>query len=180
MLDAPNPLCNRWAPLKELLETLWGPKTLCEGLTHPGSKGDQIRNFPISSENRQAPPPPRATLQWGCPCQPSPLKGGVHAVMSDSATPWIEVDQVPLSMGFSGKNTGVSCHFLLQGIFPTQESNPRLLHFLHWQADSLPLSHQGGKEGVHKSPMPRPVLECLQSPQVIPISSKASGLTALP
>ena len=27
-----------------------------------------------------------------------------------------------------GKNTGVSCHFLLQGIFPTQESNPGLLH----------------------------------------------------
>ena len=38
-----------------------------------------------------------------------------------------------------GKNTGVSCHALLQEIFPTQESNPRLLHLLHWQAGSLPL-----------------------------------------
>ena len=27
-----------------------------------------------------------------------------------------------------GKNIGVGCHFLLQGIFPTQESNPGLLH----------------------------------------------------
>ena len=27
-----------------------------------------------------------------------------------------------------GKNTGVDCHFLLQGIFLTQESNPGLLH----------------------------------------------------
>ena len=27
-----------------------------------------------------------------------------------------------------GKNTGVRCHFLLQGIFPTQGSNPHLLH----------------------------------------------------
>ena len=27
-----------------------------------------------------------------------------------------------------GKNTGLSCHFLLQGIFPTQGSNPGLLH----------------------------------------------------
>ena len=27
-----------------------------------------------------------------------------------------------------GKNTGVGCHFLLQGIFQTQESNPGLLH----------------------------------------------------
>ena len=32
------------------------------------------------------------------------------------------------------------CHFLLQGIFPTQGLNP---HFLHWQMDSLPLSHLG-------------------------------------
>ena len=27
-----------------------------------------------------------------------------------------------------GKNTGVGCHFLLQGIFPTRGSNPGLLH----------------------------------------------------
>ena len=33
----------------------------------------------------------------------------------------------------SGKNPGVPCHFLLQGIFPTQGSN---FHLLHWQADS--------------------------------------------
>ena len=39
-----------------------------------------------------------------------------------------------------GKNTGVGCHFLLSGIFQTQGSN---LSLLHWQADSLPLSHQG-------------------------------------
>ena len=34
-----------------------------------------------------------------------------------------------------GKNTGVGCHFLLQGIFPTPGSNPGLLHR---QTDSLP------------------------------------------
>ena len=34
----------------------------------------------------------------------------------------------------------MGCHFLLQGIFPTQGWN---LHLLHWQKDSLPLSHQG-------------------------------------
>ena len=44
---------------------------------------------------------------------------------------------------FPGKNPGVGCHFLLQGIFPTQGSNPHLLCVLHWQADSLPLSHLG-------------------------------------
>ena len=42
---------------------------------------------------------------------------------------------------FPGKNTGVDCHFLLQGIFLTQGSN---LSLLHWQADSLQLSHFGG------------------------------------
>ena len=29
---------------------------------------------------------------------------------------------------FPGKNTGVGCHFLLQGIFPTQGLNPSLSH----------------------------------------------------
>ena len=41
---------------------------------------------------------------------------------------------------FPSKNTGVSCHFLLQGIFPTQGSN---LCLLHWQVDSLPLLPPG-------------------------------------
>ena len=36
---------------------------------------------------------------------------------------------------FPGKSTGVGDHFLLQRIFPTQGSNP---HLLHWQVDSLP------------------------------------------
>ena len=36
-----------------------------------------------------------------------------------------------------GKNTGVGCHFLLQGIFPIQGSNLCFLHLLHWQADFL-------------------------------------------
>ena len=39
-----------------------------------------------------------------------------------------------------GKNTRVGCHFLLQGIFPTQGSN---LCLLDWQAGSLPLASPG-------------------------------------
>ena len=50
------------------------------------------------------------------------------------ATLWIIAYQSPLSMDFSRKNTGVCCHFLLQGIFPTQGSNPCSLCLLHWQA----------------------------------------------
>ena len=43
----------------------------------------------------------------------------------------------------AGKNTGEGCHFLLQGILPTQGLNPGLLHLLHWQVGSLSLSHLG-------------------------------------
>ena len=38
---------------------------------------------------------------------------------------------------FPGKNTGVGCHFLLQGFFPTQEWDLNLLSFLHWQVGIL-------------------------------------------
>ena len=34
----------------------------------------------------------------------------------------------------------MGCHFLLQGIFPTQELNLWLFHLLPWQVDSLPLA----------------------------------------
>ena len=60
--------------------------------------------------------------------------------MSNSfATPWTVAHQAPLPWGFPGKNTGVGCHFLLQGIFPSQELNPSPA----LQEDSLPLSHEG-------------------------------------
>ena len=42
-----------------------------------------------------------------------------------------------------GKNTGVICYALLQGVFPTQGLNPRLLYLLHWQVGSLPLAPPG-------------------------------------
>ena len=56
-------------------------------------------------------------------------------------TPWTESCRAPLSMGFSRQKYWMGCHFLLQGIFPTQGLNPGLLCLLHWQADSLLLSH---------------------------------------
>ena len=42
-----------------------------------------------------------------------------------------------------GKNTGVGCHVLLQGIFLTQGLNPCLLCLLPWQVDSLALVPPG-------------------------------------
>ena len=61
--------------------------------------------------------------------------------MSDSVRPHgLWPTRLLCPWDFPGKNTGVGCHFLLQGIFPTQGSN---LCPLYLQADSLPLSHQG-------------------------------------
>ena len=43
---------------------------------------------------------------------------------------------------FPGNNNGLGCHFLLQGIFPTQGSNPGLLHC---RQTLYRLSHQGSQ-----------------------------------
>ena len=50
---------------------------------------------------------------------------------------WTVAHQAPLSGDSPGKDTGVGCHTLLQGIFPTQGSNPLLSRLLHWQEGSL-------------------------------------------
>ena len=42
------------------------------------------------------------------------------------ATPWTMPAMLLRPWDFPGKNTGVGCHFLLQGIFPTQEALPNL------------------------------------------------------
>ena len=64
--------------------------------------------------------------------------------MSDSLGPYGWLPARPLRPWDSpGKNTGVGCHFLLQGIFLTQWSNMNLLCLLYWQADSLPLVTPG-------------------------------------
>ena len=67
-----------------------------------------------------------------------------HSVASDSLQP---LGQYPTSLlcswNFLGKNIGVGCHFLLQGIFPTQRSNLLLFCVLHWQMDSLTPHHLG-------------------------------------
>ena len=61
--------------------------------------------------------------------------------MSNSfVTPrWTVARQLLYPWDFPGKNTGVGCHFLFQGIFLTQGWN---LYLLPWEADSFPLNHQ--------------------------------------
>ena len=50
---------------------------------------------------------------------------------------------------FPGKDTGVGCHSLLQGIFLSLGLNPYLLQVLHWQAGSLPLAQPGKRDQTH-------------------------------
>ena len=50
-----------------------------------------------------------------------------------------------------GKNTGVGCGALLQGIFPTQESTPCFLCLLHWQMGSLPAAPRGNPKRYHRT-----------------------------
>ena len=52
-------------------------------------------------------------------------------------TPRTVACQLLCPSNFLDKNTGAGCHFLLQRILLTQESNLCLLHLLHWQADSF-------------------------------------------
>ena len=64
-----------------------------------------------------------------------------HTVVSDSLWPHgLYPNRILRPWDFLGKNTGVGCHFLLQGIFLTQGLN---LGFLHYRQLLYHLSHQG-------------------------------------
>ena len=70
----------------------------------------------------------RAELFQSCPTLCNPMDCG-----PPGSCPW----DTP------GKNTGVGCLALFQGIFPTQRLNLHLLRLLHWQVGSLPLPPPG-------------------------------------
>ena len=63
------------------------------------------------------------------------------------ATPWTVACQAPLPMGFSRQEYWRGCHGLLQGIFPTQGSNPRLLCLLHYRLILYCWATRGGPRG---------------------------------
>ena len=58
----------------------------------------------------------------------------VCSVVVESLSPvWLsEPSRLLCPWDSPGKDTRVGCHFLLQGIFPTQGSNPPLLHLKSW------------------------------------------------
>ena len=66
------------------------------------------------------------------------------SVVSDSFQPHgLQLARLLHPRDYPSKNTGLGCHFLLQGIFLTQRFKLHLLCLLHLQVDSLPPSHLG-------------------------------------
>ena len=74
---------------------------------------------------------------------PDVIKACVLSRVRLSAAAWTVAARLLCLWNLQGKNTGVGCCSLLQGIFPTQGSNPRLLCLLRWQTDSLPAEPLG-------------------------------------
>ena len=84
----------------------------------------------------------RREVTQSCPtlCDPvdcSPPVSSVHGILQARILEWVAMDHRILQ----NTNTGVGCHFLLQGIVLTQGSNLGLLH-CRQSLDYL-LSHQG-------------------------------------
>ena len=81
------------------------------------------------------------------------VKGSVnHSVVSDSLQPsGLWPSRLLCPWDSLGKNIEVGCHFLVQGIVPTQGSNQCLLP---WLVDSLLLSPLGGPISIITSLFP--------------------------
>ena len=86
----------------------------------------------------------------------NPYKGVLCLVSQSCLTLCNPVDYSPSGSSVHGdslgKNTGVGCHTLLQGIFPTQGLNPGLPHC---RQILYCLSHQGSPTKVYVSPKER-------------------------
>ena len=59
------------------------------------------------------------------------------------AAPWTIAPKAPPSMKFSEQEYWSRLPFPTPGYLPNLASEPHLFHLLHWQVDSLPLSHLG-------------------------------------
>ena len=92
-------------------------------LSHQGSPNSFLVDFKKSTDHSVCLVIQSCSILWD-PIDCSPPGSSVHG---DS----------------SGKKTGVGCHFLFQGIFPTQGSNLCLLYLLHCRLTLYHLSHKG-------------------------------------
>ena len=111
----------KWLTMKTLLSSKWCKKYFPLRFSTSKYSDYAIKSFPVVVQS-----PSRVWLLQPNRLQPAGLR-----------SPW----------DFPGKNTGVGCHFLLQGIFPTQWLNPSLLlgrwilyHWTIWEALRLPMA----------------------------------------
>ena len=82
-------------------------------------------------------------LCWNTLIQVQTLTESLLLVVYSLSCVWLFVTPPGCSVhGISQTNTGVGCHFLLHWS-SLLRLNSGLLHLLHWQANSLPLSYQG-------------------------------------
>ena len=65
-----------------------------------------------------------------------------------SATIWTVAHQAPLSMGFPRQECWTGLPFPLLGDLSDPGIEPVSCHLLHWQADSLSLSHRGSTKNL--------------------------------
>ena len=140
------PSADRWACLAKVLSISRKAKVnTVSKFSSLGSKSlqgekkkrpitlQQVSHLPLCPSSQQS-----HSIQWTSKVCPS------DACLSESLQLYgPKPTRLLCSEDSPSKNTGTGCHFLLQGIFLTQESNPHLLSLLHWQVGSLPLEPPG-------------------------------------
>ena len=105
-----------------MVETAWSPWT--PPLPHP-PKSSQVGNMVLLFQPLLS---PASALHCYYLCLSS---ASSHLPRNHLHSCGPQASRLLCPWNFPGKNTGAGCHFLLQGFFPTQGSNPRLLHLLH-------------------------------------------------
>ena len=122
-----------------------GRGALTTGLPHSSPRSGQTAG---GSGGGQAPlrPPCRGLCQSPAPSRdPNPIQLNMAVlcpIVSEALWPCgLRPVRLLCPWDAPGKNIGVGCHFLLQGIFSTLGSNLCLLHLMYWQAGSLARCH---------------------------------------
>ena len=137
LLDGENPACS----VSEMLAEVYA----CIVLLPHHWRRDCCPSWPDPRELQEEGGGHCGSFERPGPCTtPTPLAHCAmlsQSVMSDSCEPMdCSLPGSSVHGDSPGKNTGVGCHALLQGIFPTQGLNPGLLH---WRQILYCLSHQG-------------------------------------
>ena len=121
--------------------------------------------------------PARLLCSWGSSRQeywsglPFPAPGDLPDPGTEPGSPALQADSLPAEPSEKPKNTGVGCHSLLQGIFPTQESNPGLLHC---RRILYQLGYQGSQQTLRTSEPHSPAASSRQL-EILPGPTGARG-----